>query len=513
MFTIGTNGVALSQRYLYNVFKYELMDNDSLYNDSVHDDDVHTHWKGKPKMRDHFTIKDMDAILDAMHDDLLITDGEGVVIRVSPSFENLYGITQDFALGKTVYELEEAGFFKPSVIARVLQDKKKITMRQRNNQKRDIIVSATPVFGNDGNITMVVSFSRDITEMLQLQEQYNELELEIKKYAEEIKILRQEATGVEGVIGNSESWKKILQTIKRVAGFDVSILFLGPSGVGKTMLAKIVHQCSDRSNGPFIAINCAAIPENLLESELFGYEKGSFSGANAGGKVGLIELAKGGTLLLDEISEMPLSLQAKLLKAIQDKAILRVGGVKEIPIDFRLITACNRDLDDYAERGLFRKDLLYRLNVINIKIPPLCERKEDIIPLMNYFLEKYNHKYSLNKSFHPSAIDAFINYPWTGNAREMSNIIERILLTTETNQIHREDLVESMINTTPLETPQECNRDMGLDELVELYEAQIICKAYKEHQSTVGVAKALKISQPTAFRKVRKYIPPKETIQ
>ncbi len=456
--------------------------------------------------RDLFLMKDIDAILDAMHDDLLITDGEGVVIRVSPSFEKLYGIKQDFALGKTVYELEEGGFFKPSVIAKVLKGKTKLTMRQKNNQKRDIIVSATPVFDEQNNIKLVVSFSRDITEMLQLQEHYNELEFEIKKYAEEIKILRQEAISVEGVIGNSEAWKNILQKILRVAGFDVSMMLLGPSGVGKTMLAKVVHQNSDRSDGPFIDINCAAIPENLLESELFGYEKGSFSGANTSGKVGLIELAKGGTLLLDEISEMSLSLQAKLLKAIQDKMIMRVGGIKEIPVNFRLITASNRDIDDYVEKGLFRRDLLYRVNVINIKIPPLCERKEDIIPLMDYFLENFNQKYSLKKTFHPSAVDAFVNYSWPGNAREMSNVVERVLLTTEKNQIFREDLAESFVFPAATDASMSVPGEESLDKLLEAYEAGIIRKAYEENGSTVAIAKALRISQPTAYRKVQKYL-------
>ena len=454
---------------------------------------------------ENLLIKDIDAILDAMHDDLLIADSQGKVIRVSPSFEKLYGIDRDFALGKTVYELEAAGFFKPSVIAKVLESKTKITMRQKNNKLRDVIVSATPVFDDNNNIKLVVSFSRDITEMLQLQEQYNELEHEMQKYAEEIKILRQEAINVESVVGNSEPWRKILKKITRVAGFDVNVLFLGPSGVGKTMLAKVMHQNSDRSAGPFIDINCAAIPENLLESELFGYEKGSFSGANASGKVGLIELAKGGTLLLDEISEMSVNLQAKLLKAIQDKVIMRVGGIKSIPVDFRLIAACNRDLEEYVDKGLFRRDLLYRLNVINIKIPPLVDRKEDIIPLLEYFLKKYNHKYSLNKTFHPSAIDAIMNYSWPGNAREMSNVIERSLLTSEKNQIYREDLLESFAHSVLAQSQQDSMEGKGLEELMERYEAEIIRTAYQACHSTVGVSKALKISQPTAFRKVRKY--------
>ena len=231
-------------------------------------------------------------------------------------------------VGKSIYELEEEGVFTPSIIAKVLEKKEKITMQQRNRTARRIVVTATPVFDEKGKIQLVVSFSRDITEMVELQRQYTQLENKIEQYTEEINQLRQKAAIEDGVIGKSRQMVDILETIHRVADFDANILFLGPSGVGKTMLSKIVHQQSKRNKGPFIDINCAAIPEHLLESELFGYERGSFTGAGSKGKVGLIELANGGTLLLDEISEMPLSLQAKLLKTIQDKVITRVGGDK-----------------------------------------------------------------------------------------------------------------------------------------------------------------------------------------
>lgn len=309
-----------------------------------------------------------NEILDAIHEDLMITDGNGVVLKVSPTFQKMYRISADYALGKTVYELEKEGFFKPSIVAKVIENGCRVTMQQTTRNKRSLVVTATPVLGKDKNIEFVVSFSRDITEILQLQEQYAKLENKIEKYTAEINRLRKDVEIEDGVIGNSPQMQTILDTIKRVADFDANILFLGPSGVGKTMLSKIVHKNSNRREGPFVEINCAAIPENLLESELFGYEKGSFTGANANGKVGLIEMAAGGTLLLDEISEMPLSLQAKLLKTIQDKIITRVGGTKPIKVDFRLITASNRDLEEFAEQGLFRKDLYYRLNVIKIEL-------------------------------------------------------------------------------------------------------------------------------------------------
>lgn len=446
--------------------------------------------------------ENFDAIFDAIHDDLLISDGQGIVLRVSPTFEDVYGVDGDYVVGKSIYELEEEGVFTPSIIAKVLEKKEKITMQQRNRTARRIVVTATPVFDEKGKIQLVVSFSRDITEMVELQRQYTQLENKIEQYTEEINQLRQKAAIEDGVIGKSRQMVDILETIHRVADFDANILFLGPSGVGKTMLSKIVHQQSKRNKGPFIDINCAAIPEHLLESELFGYERGSFTGAGSKGKVGLIELANGGTLLLDEISEMPLSLQAKLLKTIQDKVITRVGGTKAIKVDFRLITASNRNLEDFAKKGLFRKDLYYRLNVIQIQIPSLRERRDDILPLIDYFTEKNNEKYGLHKSFQPHALEALVNYSWPGNVRELSNIVERALMTSEGDQIQREALPAEVLKEEEKQT-----RDVNdLNKAIEEFEGELIRDAYRKYGSSIGVGKALGISQPTAYRKIQKYI-------
>ncbi|NBI61503.1 PAS domain S-box protein [Clostridiales bacterium] len=447
-------------------------------------------------------LKNFDAILDAMHDDLLISDDRGEVLRVSPSFEDVYGIKKEYAIGRTVYDLEEEGFFKPSIIAKVIESGKKRTMPQLTNRDRKVIVTATPVFDEQGKLQLVVSFSRDITELIDLQDQYSQLENKIEQYTETINKLRQQVSLEEGVISHSRTMAGILETIGRVADFDANILFLGPSGVGKTMLAKTVHQHSKRKAGPFIDINCAAIPENLLESELFGYEKGSFTGAGAKGKVGLIELANGGTLLLDEISELPLSLQAKLLKTIQDKVITRIGGTKEIKVDFRLITASNRKLEEFAEQGMFRKDLYYRLNVIQIQIPPLKERKDDIIPLVEHFIAKSNEKYGLHKTFHPRALEALLNYSWPGNVRELSNIVERTAMTSEGNVI-RQDALPLEALRHPSAAPAEID---NLTKAVEDFEGNIIRDAYETYGNSVEVGKALGISQATAYRKITKYV-------
>ena len=308
-------------------------------------------------------------------------------------------------------------------------------MHQRNNKGREIIVTGIPVKDENGNIKLVVTFSRDVTDFINLKNEYKSLEDKMALYKEELEKLRNENIEVDGIIAESIQMKRVLQEVNRIAAYDASVLLTGKSGVGKSMLAKIIHSKSERRNYPFIEINCGAIPENLLESEFFGYEKGSFTGANEKGKVGLIEVAQNGTLFLDEISEMPLNLQVKLLKTIQDKTITRVGGTKEIQVDFRLITASNKNLESLVKKNLFREDLFYRLNVIPIDIPPLKERKDDIIPLILYFTDKFNRKYNMEKSFSVEVMHVLEHQEWPGNIRELENLVERVLLTSDQKMI------------------------------------------------------------------------------
>ena len=391
---------------------------------------------------------EIDNILDAIHDDLLISDGQGIVLRVSPTFEQVYGLKKEDAIGMSVYDLEKQGYFKPSSTAIVLKSGEKITMRQKNNRNRDIVVSATPVKSDRGDIKFVISYSRDITDFLHLQEQYAVLENKVEMYEEELEKLRSESLEVDGVVAKSHIMQNVLGVINRISSFDANVLICGESGVGKSLLAKVIHKKSKRSEGPFIEINCGAIPENLLESEFFGYERGSFTGANKEGKVGLIELAQGGTLFLDEISELPINLQVKVLKVIQDKTITRVGGTKEITVDFRLVVATNKDLEQQMKEKLFRNDLYYRLNVISFDVPPLRNRAEDIVPMIGYFTEKLNRKYDMKKKISKETFDLLLQYEWPGNIRELENVIERILLTSEMDLVQADALPDYINSKT-----------------------------------------------------------------
>ena len=465
--------------------------------------------KRRLKKCDLSQLQELDAILESIHDDILIADGQGKILKVSKSFVDVYGIEEDQILGKTVFDMEQQGIFKPSVISRVLQTNQKITMRQRNNRDRDLIVTALPVRDENGEIIKVVSFTRDLTDFLNLQEQYSELESKVEKYTAEIEELRNMSMDLEGIVAKSAKSQDILHTIHRIAPFDANVLLTGESGVGKSMFAKMIHKRSKRAEYPFIEINCGAIPENLLESELFGYEGGSFTGANKEGKIGLIELAQKGTLFFDEIVEMPLNLQVKLLNVIQNKTIKRVGGTKDIQVDFRLIAASNKNFKQQIEEKQFREDLYYRLNVITIEILPLRQRREDIVPLALYFIDKFNKHHQLNKSFSRKVFDRMVAYDWPGNIRELENITERLLLTTENEMVDEKDLPEDMRHKAE---PMTELYDRSLTDAIEALEKHMICNAYEKYGTTVGVAEALGISQPTAVRKIRKYAASKKFI-
>lgn len=446
-------------------------------------------------------ISEIDNVLDYIHDDILIADKDGVILHTSSSFNRCYDVISQDIIGKTVYQMEAEGVFCPSVTAKVLKERKKVTMLQKNKFNRELVITAVPIFGQEGELDKVISFSRDITDYLHLKDQYSKLEGKIKCYLAEIEELKSKNLDFPNVIGRSQSLKEILKLINKVAYTDTNILLTGETGVGKNMFAKIIHSRSSRATGSFIDINCGAIPENLLESELFGYEGGAFSGAKSEGKVGLIELAQGGTLFLDEIAELPYSLQIKLLKVLEEKAFIRIGGTKKIKVNFRLVSATNQDLKTMVKDKLFRDDLYYRLNVVSINIPPLRERKDDIFPLIMHFVEVINKLHNKNKSLSPSTLDLLTSYDWPGNIRELENAIERLILTTEDDLIAEEQLPANIKseNHTLLKTKG------SLEEILQKTEENMVIEAYNKHRTTVAVAKALGISQPTAARKIKKY--------
>ena len=299
--------------------------------------------------------------------------------------------------------------------------------------------------------------------------------------------------------------QRLWTLMQNTANTKANILITGETGVGKSAIAKAIHKMSNRANGPFIEVNCAVLHENLIESELFGYEKGAFTGASSTGKIGKIELANHGTLFLDEIGELPLHIQSKLLQLIQEKTIERLSGNRRISLDFRLIVATNRNLEEEVQRGLFRSDLFYRLNVIRIHIPPLRSRKEDIFPLAHQFLARFSGEYGKNLTFSPRFLAFLEQYDWPGNVRQLENLIERLVITVQDPIIDTTALpVEYTGDAVP---PAELLAQQGsLAERMDAYEGEIIRDTYRRCGTTVAVAKELGISQATAARKVAKYV-------
>ncbi|MED0660745.1 sigma-54 interaction domain-containing protein [Bacillus smithii] len=451
---------------------------------------------------------ELDAIVKKSKDNIVITDGNGVVLRASPNSYAIYGSSTDDLIGKSVYQLEEDHIFSPSVTIKVLNERKEVRVMQNTKTGRSVMAIGLPIFDRSNEIIRVISFSHDLTEIEQLKEEFKQLQKKIERYETEIQELRDNEQIEGNTILKSKAIQQIWQLIKRVAKTDASVVFLGESGVGKTHFARALHQASERANEAFIDVNCSAIPESLFESEMFGYEPGSFTRASKKGKTGLIELADQGTLFLDEIGEIPLSMQSKLLKVIQDKEVIRIGGVRPKKVDFRLITSTNQNLSEMIKHGSFRQDLFYRLSVISITIPPLRERKEDIAMLAYYYLQKFNEKYRMRKSLHPATIDKLIHYHWPGNVRELQNMMERLVITSETNIIHPDNLPSDIQMDRTQKTDSLLLKNMKgktLREAMEEVEILWLRRAVKQCKTTYEMAEFLGISQSNVVRKLKKY--------
>lgn len=309
-----------------------------------------------------------------------------------------------------------------------------------------------------------------------------------------------------GMIVEDKKMIEILRIATKVSRVDTNVLILGETGAGKEGIAKYIHYNSIRRDKPFITINCGAIPENLIESELFGYEAGAFTGANKSGKVGLFEIAHGGAIFLDEVGELPLEVQVKLLRVLQEHQIEKVGGIKSINVDVRIIAATNRDLKELIQKKLFREDLYYRLSVFPIDIPPLRERKADIMPLIQYFTEDINKKYNFKASFSEEALDCLYAYEWKGNVRELRNIIERTIVMNDKALIDKDDLPEQISSS---KKEHECMftlnnfaiKGYSLKDIIQRIELEIIEDALARYGNVRIAAKALGIDPSTLTRK------------
>ena len=436
-------------------------------------------------------------------DDMMLSDAEGVILWVSENYEKNFGFAHGSIVGKSAFDLEQDGTFDPCITAEVLRQKKKITTTQTINRvHKNVMTVGIPLFDKAGALKYAVCFNTVSMEQINvIQQNYRNLQNSLQQYTQEIAELRIRATSTSIVV-KSAAMQRLWTLIQNTANTKANILITGETGVGKSAIAKAIHNMSSRANGPFIEVNCAVLHENLIESELFGYEKGAFTGAASGGKIGKIELANHGTLFLDEIGELPHHIQSKLLQLLQEKTIERLSGTRRIELDFRLLVATNRNLEEEVQRGLFRSDLFYRLNVIRIHIPPLRQRPEDILPLAHQFLERFCGEYGKQLALSPRFVAFLEQYPWPGNVRQLENLMERLVITAQDPILDVTALpVEFTGGDTPLPAPTGT-----LAERMDAFEGQIIRDSYRRCGTTVAVAKELGISQATAARKIAKYV-------
>ncbi|WFT76888.1 sigma 54-interacting transcriptional regulator [Halobacillus naozhouensis] len=449
------------------------------------------------------TWNEYQAILHSLKDDIIVTKPDGTIMIASETAGDIYGMEADHLVGRSVFDLEKDGVFTPLATPMVLRMKKRVTFIQTAASGKKLMVTALPVQGPAGEITRIVSYSHDITELKELKSYIADMEDEMKQVQHELDRVKQKQLSQEGIVWKSHKMQQIIQTTEQVADVDVNVLLLGESGVGKSSLAQFIHKRSSRKDGPFIEINAGAISETLFEAELFGYVDGAFTGAKKGGSKGFAELAEGGTLFIDEIGELSQQNQVKLLKLIQEKQFYRIGGRELRTADFRLITATNKDLSESIAKHEFREDLYFRINVVPIQIPPLRERPDDIPALIDHMMETVSDKYRKKKVLDGVVWQELLLNRWTGNVRELINVIERLVVTSVGEVITLEDLPSEFRNNTPARFNKQ--PDETLPDTLARVERQILLEAKQHCKSTVKMAEFLGVSQPSVFRKLRKH--------
>jgi TyrR family helix-turn-helix protein/PAS domain S-box-containing protein len=439
----------------------------------------------------------IQEVIDCIADGIIVVDAAGYVRQTNRSYELMVDINKEEYENKHVQLLQDTGYTHASLTPMVVKQKQKVTIVDVRNNK-DLLLTGVPFRNNEKQIVGVICNVRDVSELQQLKRKLDESKKNERIFREQL-ITFAQGQDEKQVITTNKKMRQIFELALKIAPIDSSVLILGDSGVGKGILAEFIHQHSKRADKPFITVNCGAIPESLIESELFGYEAGAFTGASRSGKAGLFELANHGTIFLDEIGELPLNMQVKMLQTIQDGTVRRIGGKSSIKLNLRIISATNRDLKEMIDKKTFREDLYYRLNVVPINLPSLIERKEDIIPLAVTFLEQLNEKYSLNKRFSTDLMKSFLAYKWPGNIRELQNVVESLVVTSSEDEITLGDLYEinCMIGVESEVRP--------LKEILGDMERNILEDTYKRMKSSRKSAAVLGISQSAYVKKAKKY--------
>ena len=454
----------------------------------------------------HTLTRELDTIIDSSSDGLFVCDAAANVIRVNPASEKIHKTSSSEIVGHNMRELVSSGFIDRSAALEASVEKRRVSLLQ-NKDGRKLISIATPVFDSNKELIRIVVSERDITEIDSLQRELEEQGALRDQFREQMLALQQQDLDSRQIIARSPAMLRALQQAIKVAKADSSVLVLGESGVGKGLIADLIHKNSLRGEHPLIKINCGAIPESLIEAELFGYEKGAFTGAQASGKPGHFELADGGTLFLDEIAELPLSSQVKLLRFLEDGRITRLGGTVSKKVNVRVLAATHRDLEQMVAEGTFRLDLYYRLNVIPISVPPVRERRDCVIPLLRYYIDQFSDQVGEKKRLTRAALDALASYHYPGNVRELMNLCERLVVMAETDLIDLADLPGQIVTqSNPLDFSNlDWPEGTTLQQVLDRVEKSMLSQATQRFNNQTDVAKALGVNQSTIARKLKKH--------
>lgn len=454
----------------------------------------------------HLTFEEISAVIEQSYDGILVIDGAANVVLVNDSYFRITGLDRKVIEGQNFREYAQNSPYKRTACIEALDTKKPVT-RTHNNliPGKVVMVTAKPILDESGCVRLVIGNCRDMSEMVQLREQLERAQEIEELYYQSLKDPK------AGPVVVSSRINEIYQAALKVSSVDITVLITGESGVGKEVLARYIHENSARKESPFVAVNCGAIPDNLLESEFFGYVGGAFTGALKHGKKGLFETADGGTIFLDEIGDLPFSLQVKLLRALDAGEITRVGASSPTPVNVRVVAATNKDLGNMVREKRFREDLYYRLNVIHFHIPPLRERPEDIRPLCMYFLNECNRRYGQHKRLSSEVQKVLESCVWPGNVRQLKHMLERMVVLSDGDQLELSSLSDAddlKNSASPTQAPDDMiivNRFSLIPQAVEEVEKRILTHAMELYSSSRQIAKATGIDQTTVLRKMKKY--------
>ena len=461
-----------------------------------------------------YLMKDIDVLLDCIDEAILIVDRDANILKYNETFSRLTDLMGRSLVGMNLRDIVASGILRESAALKSLEVKKKIDMNLTYETGQTATWTYIPVFDERGELVMTVGTGRDMTKLVTLEKKLKISETIISQYEGRNLKMAGDAGQVE-IIYSSSVMQQVIRLGWKAAATSSPVLIWGETGVGKEIMAALIHQLSARSAKPFVAINCASIPDELLEAELFGYEEGSFTGAKRSGKKGLLEEAHEGTLLLDEIGELPLKSQSKLLRFLQEGNFQKIGSNKTQAVDVRILCATNLTMDQLMNSKQFRQDLFYRIAVIPVFIPPLRDRQEDIPPLILHFIQIFNTKYKTDIKLPAKLMNRLYTYEWPGNVRELKNVIERMAIMYASQELSEEDL-ELILNINPRQDSS--NRSLpapeptmpvlppSLPKAMEQFEEKWIKQAYQMTGSIVGAAKLLGINPSTIHRKLKKGI-------